>query len=262
VEPGRPFDLASVDPADVSRAPGGKRPTVAATDALAERLADLQEVLWARQRERVLIVLQGMDTSGKGGTIEHVFGAVNPVGLKIVSFKAPSELERSRDYLWRIHAEVPGDGELTIFDRSHYEDVIAVRVRGLAPEVRWRRRFDHIVAFERLLVDEGTTIVKVLLHISKDEQKRRLEARLEQAHKHWKFNKDDLVAREQWTEYQVAFQEAIEATAAPHAPWYVVPADEKWYRNWAIATIVTGVLEHLDLTWPEAAEDLSDIVID
>ena len=173
------MDLAAIDPADASAAPGDKKATNAASDALAVRLAELQDILWARQQERLLVVLQGIDTSGKGGTVEHVFGAVNPAGLRVTSFKAPSETELARDYLWRVHANVPQGGEIGVFDRSHYEDVIAVRVFGLAARERhWRKRYDHINAFEQLLADEGTTIVKVLLHISKDEQKRRLEARL------------------------------------------------------------------------------------
>jgi PPK2 family polyphosphate:nucleotide phosphotransferase len=261
VEPGQAVDLAAIDPADVSRAPGDKAATQDASQALADRLGELQDMLWARQRERVLVVLQGIDTAGKGGTVEHVFGAVNPAGLRVTSFKAPSETELARDYLWRVHANVPQDGEIAVFDRSHYEDVLAVRVHDLVPEARWRKRYDHIVAFEQLLADEGTTVVKVLLHISKAEQGRRLESRLAEPHKQWKFRLSDLDARKRWDDYQAAFAEAVERTAAPHAPWHVIPADKKWYRNWAVATIVTGVLEGLDLTWPESDDDLSDVVI-
>ena len=262
IEPGSDVDLSAIDPADVSRAPGDKAATKEASEALVERLAHLQDILWARQRERVLVVLQGIDTSGKGGTVEHVFGAVNPAGLRVVSFKAPSESELARDYLWRVHANVPQGGEIAVFDRSHYEDVIAVRVQDLVPEARWRKRFDHINAFEQLLADEGTTVIKVLLHISKDEQKRRLEARLEQPHKHWKMRLSDLDARKRWDDYQAAFEEAVERTATAHAPWHVIPADKKWYRNWAVATIVTGVLEGMDLSWPESEDDLTGIVVD
>ena len=262
VEPGGDFDLGAIDPSDVSAAPGGKRATVAASDELAVRLAGLQDILWARQRERLLVVLQGIDTSGKGGTVGHVFGGVNPAGLRVTSFKAPSESELARDYLWRVHANVPEGGEIGVFDRSHYEDVTAVRVLGLVPEKRWKKRFEHIRAFEKMLADEGTTIIKVLLHISKDEQKRRLEARLAEPHKHWKFRLSDIDARKQWDDYQVAFTEAIEQTATRHAPWHVIPADKKWYRNWAVATIVTGVLEGLQLSWPESPDDLTGVVIE
>jgi PPK2 family polyphosphate:nucleotide phosphotransferase len=262
VTPGEPFDLAAIAPDDTSAAPGDKAHTRAATIPLVERLAELQEILWARSHERLLVVLQGIDTSGKGGTVEHVFGAVNPAGLRVTSFKAPSESELARDYLWRIHANVPEAGEIGVYDRSHYEDVLAVRVGGLVPESRWRRRFDHITAFERMLVDEGTTIVKLLLHISKDEQKERLEARLTEPEKHWKLRVDDLDARARWDDYQHAFTETVERTATEHAPWYVIPADKKWYRNWAVASIMVATLEAMDLTWPEADADLSGIIVD
>lgn len=262
IDPGRPVDLAAIDTADTSAAPGDKEATNAATGPLVKRLAELQEVLWARRQETVLVVLQGIDTSGKGGTVKRVFDGVNPAGLKVTSFKAPSESELARDYLWRVHANVPADGEIGVFDRSHYEDVLAVRVLGLVPEEHWRKRYDHINAFEQALTDEGTTIVKVLLHISKDEQKRRLESRLAEPHKRWKFQVGDLDARAQWDEYQTAFTEAVERTTTEHAPWYVIPADKKWYRDWAVASIMVEVLETMDLTWPEPEEDLSDIVIE
>ncbi|MEO6318550.1 MAG: PPK2 family polyphosphate kinase [Acidimicrobiales bacterium] len=262
IDPGTSLDLTSVGTADTSAAPGDKDATKAATVPLVNRLAELQEVLWARRQERVLVVLQGIDTSGKGGTVAHVFGGVNPAGLRVTSFKAPSETELQRDYLWRVHANVPAAGEIGVFDRSHYEDVLAVRVLGLVPEARWRRRFDHINAFEQLLHDEGTTVVKVLLHISKDEQKARLESRLAEPHKHWKFQAGDLHARARWDDYQAAFAEAVERTATEHAPWHVIPADRKWYRNWAVATILVETMEAMDLTWPEPADDLSGIAIE
>ncbi|CAN5738188.1 polyphosphate--nucleotide phosphotransferase [soil metagenome] len=262
IDPGDPVDLTAIDPTDTSAAPGDKSATKAATGQLVERLAGLQEILWARRRESVLVVLQGIDTSGKGGTVSHVFDGVNPAGLRVTSFKAPSETELARDYLWRVHANVPADGEIGVFDRSHYEDVLAVRVHGLVPAERWRRRFDHINAFERLLHDEGTTIVKVLLHISKDEQRRRLEARLAEPHKHWKFRISDLDARARWDDYQAAFADAVERTSTAHALWHVIPADKKWYRNWAVASILVATLEGMDLTWPEPPDDLSGVVIE
>jgi PPK2 family polyphosphate:nucleotide phosphotransferase len=262
IEPGSSVDLRDIEPADTTEAPGGKKVTNAATEMLATRLGELQDILWARQEERVLVVLQGIDTSGKGGTVEHVFGAVNAAGLRVTSFKPPSESELARDYLWRVHANVPSGGEIAVFDRSHYEDVLAVRVLGLLPKSRWKKRFDHINAFEKMLTDEGTTIVKVLLHISKEEQKRRLESRLEVARKHWKFRLSDLDARKMWDDYQEAFAETVERTSTEHAPWHIIPADKKWYRNWAVATIVTAVLESLDLTWPESPDDLTGVVVD
>jgi PPK2 family polyphosphate:nucleotide phosphotransferase len=262
IDPGWRVDLGTIDPADTSAAPGDKEATKAATEPLVSRLAELQDILWARQREKVLVVLQGIDTSGKGGTVEHVFGAVNPAGLKVTSFKAPSESELARDYLWRVHANVPADGEIGVFDRSHYEEVLAVRVLGLVPEARWRKRYDHINAFEQMLSDEGTTIVKMFLHISKEEQKRRLESRLVEPHKHWKFKVTDLDARARWADYQAAFNEAVERTSTEHAPWHVIPADKKWYRNWAVASIMVATFEALDLSWPEPEADLSGVVIE
>ena len=255
VSPGTPVDLGAIDPADVSRGPGGRAATEAAFAALATELADLQARLWAGADRSVLVVLQGIDTAGKGGTVDHVFGQVHPVGLKVASFKAPSSTELAHDYLWRIHQQVPASGELGVFDRSHYEDVLAARVQGLVPVERWQRRFDHINAFEQMLVDEGTTIVKVFLHISKAEQRRRLQARLEDPTKRWKVRADDLDTRAHWDEYRIAFEEAIERTATEVAPWHVVPADKKWYRNWAVAAIVVGVLGDLELRWP-GPEDL------
>lgn len=262
IEPGTVVDVGSIDAADVSAAPGAKEQTRSATEPLAQRLADLQEVLWARRDAKVLVILQGIDTSGKGGTVEHVFGAVNPVGLRVTSFKAPTAPELDRDYLWRIHQHVPAAGEIGVFDRSHYEDVLAVRVDGLVPEARWRRRFDHINAFEEMLTDEGTTIVKIFLHISKQEQGERLQARLDDPAKHWKFRTGDLDARRRWDDYEDAFSEAISRTSTASAPWHVIPADRKWYRNWAVATIMVSVLEGLGLSWPAPAEDLSGIAIE
>jgi len=262
VTPGTDLDVTTLDAADTSAAPGDKEATKQAGWSLAVRLAELQDVLWAGQDQSVLVVLQGIDTSGKGGTVEHVFGAVNPAGLRVVSFKAPTRNELARDYLWRIHNQVPADGEIAVFDRSHYEDVLAVRVEGLAPEEVWRRRFDHINAFEQMLVDEGTTVVKLFLHISKEEQAARLQARLDEPEKHWKFRVEDLDARARWDDYQTAFSEAISRTSTEHSPWYVIPADKKWYRNWAVATIMIDVLEGLDLRWPDPAPGLADVVID
>jgi len=259
--PGCSPRLAELDAADTAASPGGKEETRAATDPLAVRLAELQELLWARQQERVLVVLQGIDTSGKGGTVRRVFGAVNPAGLRVTSFNVPTEDELAHDYLWRVHARVPAKGEIGVFDRSHYEDVLAVRVLGLVPEAQWRKRYDQINDFERLLTEEGTTIVKFFLHISKGEQKARLQSRLEEPTKRWKFKRSDLEARARWDDWEAAFEEAIERTSTEHAPWHVIPADKKWYRDWAIASTMIAVLEGMDLTWP-APEDLDGIVID
>ena len=261
VEPGSKVDLAEIDPGDTSAGPADKAAGREALASLTERLADLQEQLYAGAEHRVLVVLQGLDTSGKGGVVDHVLGAGHPAGLRVVSFKAPTPDELARDYLWRIHANVPKAGEIGVFDRSHYEDVLIARVEELVPKARWRRRYDHINAFEQLLTDEGTTIVKVLLHISKDEQRERLQARLEDPAKRWKFHPDDLRTRARWDDYQAAFAEAVTRTSTDHAPWHVVPADHKWYRDWAVATILVGVLEDLELTWPQP-EGLDGIVVE
>jgi PPK2 family polyphosphate:nucleotide phosphotransferase len=231
------------------------------TADLHDRLADLQSRLYAQGTHRVLIVAQATDTGGKDGLIKRLLLPVNPQGVRIATFKAPTELERAHDYLWRVHSEVPADGELVVFNRSHYEDVLIVRVHDLVPEERWRRRYDHIRAFEQLLVDEGTTIIKLFLHISKDEQKERLEARLADPRKHWKFNTADLEERERWDDYQAAYADAITETTTDDAPWYVVPADHKWFRDLLVAQIVVDTLDRLDLAYPESA-DLSGVTVD
>lgn len=253
VDPRTHMALRDLDPGDTSATPGGKEETRAELAVLAERLAELQGRLYARHDHSVLLILQGLDTSGKGGTVEHVLGAVNPMGLTIASFKAPSAEELSHDFLWRVHQHAPARGHIGVFDRSHYEDVLITRVEGLIGPSVWQRRYDHIKAFEQLLVDEGTTVVKVLLHISKDEQRRRLQKRLDQPEKRWKFRADDLRTREHWDDYQDAFEDMLRSTSTEHAPWHVIPADHKWYRNWAVASILVGYLEALPLEWPEPA---------
>jgi PPK2 family polyphosphate:nucleotide phosphotransferase len=261
IEPGSKVHLGKLDAGDTSAAPGDKKASNAELEKLVGRLADLQGMLYAEADRRVLVVLQGIDTSGKGGTVDHVLGWVHPAGLRVVSFKAPSSTELAHDYLWRVHANVPAAGELAAFDRSHYEDVLAVRVLGLVPEERWRKRYGHINAFEQMLSDEGTTIVKLLLHISEDEQRDRLQARQGDPEKQWKFRPDDLDTRAHWDDYQTAFEDMVEETSTEHAPWYVIPADHKWYRNWAVATILVGVLEHMDLRWPDPPDSTTDVEI-
>lgn len=230
-------------------------------DDLANRLKDLQEVLYAQGERRLLVVLQAMDTGGKDSTIRDVFGEMNPQGVKVTSFGVPTDGELAHDYLWRVHPHVPGDGQIAIFNRSHYEDVLVVRVEALVPEERWRQRFDHIVAFEDLLADEGTRIVKFFIHISKEEQKERLQARLDDPEKHWKFNEGDLETRAKWDQYQAAYSEMLARTSTEFAPWYIIPGDRKWYRKLVIGEIMVDVMESLDLAYPSNEEDLSDIVI-
>jgi PPK2 family polyphosphate:nucleotide phosphotransferase len=262
VKPGAKVDLGDIDPRSTPHwDPDDRDEGRARLLELNERLEELQELLWAEHRNRVLVVLQAMDAGGKDGTIRHVFEGVNPSGVRVASFKQPSERELAHDYLWRAHAEVPGDGELTIFNRSHYEDVLVVRVAGLVPEKRWEKRFHHIVEFERMLADEGTTIVKVFLHISPDEQKERFQDRLDEPHKNWKFSTGDLAVRERWDDYMEAFEDVLEKTSTDVAPWYVVPADRKWYRNIAVSEILIQTLEGLDMAYPEPEEGLDEVVI-
>jgi PPK2 family polyphosphate:nucleotide phosphotransferase len=259
IAPGADVDLAAID----TRATSGfeKDHGKDRLKDLNDRLEHLQELLYAEGEHKLLIVLQGMDTSGKDGTIRHVFEGVNPQGVKVASFKKPTEQELSHDYLWRVHRHTPGSGEIVIFNRSHYEDVLVVRVLGLVPEERWRKRYDHIVEFERLLADEGTTILKFFLHISRDEQKERLQARLDDPSKHWKFSVGDLATRRSWDEYTAAYTEMLERTSTEHAPWFVVPADRKWHRNLVIAETMVSTLEGLEMGYPPPEDDLSGVVI-
>jgi PPK2 family polyphosphate:nucleotide phosphotransferase len=205
---------------------------------------------------KILIVLQGMDTSGKGGTIRHAIGMVDPQGVKIKAFKAPTEEERAHHYLWRIERELPVPGLIGIFDRSHYEDVLVVRVHKLVDESVWSKRYDEINAWEKNLVEQGTVLIKCFLHISSAEQKERLMARLEDPTKHWKYNPGDVDERANWSAYMRAYQTVLERCNTQHAPWYLIPADRKWYRNWAVAQLLTEHLRALDLDWPAADYDV------
>jgi PPK2 family polyphosphate:nucleotide phosphotransferase len=207
-------------------------------------------------RQNLLLVLQGMDTSGKGGTVKHVTGVMDPGGLRITSFKAPTEEELSHDFLWRIRKALPGPGVVGVFDRSHYEDVLIVRVRDLVPREQWELRYGLINEFEQELADQGTTVVKCFLHISRDAQKERLLARLDDPTKLWKYSTNDVAERKLWPAYQEAYQAALSLTATATAPWYVIPADRKWYRNFAITNILVETLERLDPRWPPAGYDI------
>lgn len=229
---------------------------------LRRRLATLQELMYAQGRHALLVVFQAMDAGGKDSTIRNVFGPVNPQGCRVASFKAPTDLEREHDFLWRIHAAAPRRGVIGVFNRSHYEDVLIARVKGLVGEPRWRRRFDHINAFEKLLADEGTTIVKFFLHISKDYQKQRLQRRLDRPDKHWKFNPADLAERARWDAYRQALDEAIGRCSTAHAPWYIVPAERRWFRNLLVSQVLVETLESLEMRYPEPTFDPADIVIE
>ena len=261
VAPGSTVDLSSLDPRDASAAPGDRKATEKATVELQHRIAQLHDVLWAQGEHRVLIVLQGTDTAGKGGTIKALLDELNPSGFRVATFKKPTDPELARDYLWRVHQEVPADGQLVVFDRSHYEDVLIVRVKELVEEERWRRRYDHINDFERMLADEGTLIVKLFLHISKEEQQERLQSRLDEPTKRWKFLPGDLEERERWDAYEDAYQDMLDRTSTPEAPWHVIPADRKWYRNWAACTIVADALATLDLAYPPAYPGADQVTI-
>lgn len=261
VEPGERVDLSRCDAGDTGgRSKNGE--TAQELAALNAKVELLQERLWAANGPSVLVVLQGMDTSGKDGTIRHVFEGVNPLGVRVAAFKAPTEDERAHDFLWRVHPQVPGRGEMVIFNRSHYEDVLAARVRGFVPPAVWKLRYRQIVDFERLLAETGTTILKFFLHIGRDEQKERLEARLADPEKRWKFRLGDLEDRRLWDEYMAAYEDLLERTSQDHAPWYVIPSNKKWYRNLAVAEVLVEALEKLDLRQPEPEEDLSGVVIE
>jgi PPK2 family polyphosphate:nucleotide phosphotransferase len=259
VRPGASFDLSTVDTRSTDGAPGDKHETEATFDELWQRLGELQERLYAESSRSVLVVLQAMDAGGKDGTIRHVFRGLNPLGVRVRAFKAPTEEELDHDFLWRVHQHAPRDGELAVFNRSHYEDVLVVRVHGLVPEDEWRRRYGHIRAFESLLADAGTTVVKVMLHISEDEQRERLQARVDDPTKRWKFNPGDLDERRRWDDYQAAFEEALRETSTDEAPWYCVPADRKWYRNWAVANLLLAHFDDLKLAYPDVDLDVAHL---
>ena len=234
---------------------------IAAAEQCIAKLHDLQDKLYANAKRSVLIVLQGLDTGGKDGTIKFVFSSVNPQGCIVTSFKAPSANELSHDFLWRVHANCPARGLIGIFNRSHYEDVLVPVVKKWLSADHLKRRYENINAFERQLVDEGTTVVKFMLNISKDEQKERLVERQQDPSKYWKFNPEDLVARKDFEHYLDAYDGLLNATSTAHAPWYVVPADRKWYRNYVVADVITRTMETLDLKYPKAAFDPKKYVV-
>jgi PPK2 family polyphosphate:nucleotide phosphotransferase len=255
------LDLAAVDPRARPVGPRDKAGAAQAMAELGERLDDLQQALYAESvgggRRAVLLVLQGTDTSGKGGVIQHVAGLVNPQGLHIASFKKPTEAERAEHFLARVRRQVPAPGRIGVFDRSHYEDVLVVRVEGLVPEDVWRGRYAEINAFEAELAEQGVTVVKCMLHISPEEQAERLLARLDDPRKHWKYNPADLDGRAKWSRYQQAYADALRNCDSAAAPWYVVPSDRKWYRNWAVAALLAEALTELAPQFPPADFDVA-----
>jgi PPK2 family polyphosphate:nucleotide phosphotransferase len=231
------------------------------SDRLREELVALQAKLYGEGKQRLLIVLQAMDTGGKDGCIRNVFSGCNPLGVKVARFERPTSDELARDYLWRVHAKVPDSGHITIFNRSHYEDVLVVRVQNLVPEKRWAKRYEQIRNFENLLVEEGTKVLKFFLHIDKDEQKVRLQARLDDPAKLWKFDPNDLTQREKWADYMQAYAAAVHKTHQKHAPWFVIPAKQKWYRDWAVLKIVVQQLKEMNPKFPKPSFDPATVII-
>jgi PPK2 family polyphosphate:nucleotide phosphotransferase len=261
VQAGRAPRLARRDPGD-RLGLTGKAAAREQRDAVLDELDELHGRLWAEAKRSVLLVLQGVDTSGKDGVIRRVLTGVNPQGCSVTSFKAPTTLELERDYLWRVHNACPARGRLGVFNRSHYEDVVAARVLGIADDAHCRRRYRHLRDFEQMLGDEGTTVVKVFLHISREEQRRRLRARLDDPTKRWKFRLDDLEARKQWDAYQSAYEEAITETSTDAAPWWVVPSDRKSVRDVAVATLLLETFRRLDPQFPPADPSLDGVIVE
>jgi len=262
VAPDDDINLSDWDPNDKSKFDGNKITAQKRLEELNYELEALQELLYAEHKYRVLVVLQAMDTGGKDGTIRHVFEGVNPQGVKVASFKVPTREELDHDYLWRVHKQTPGKGEIVIFNRSHYEDVLVVRVHKLVPKETWALRYEQINEFERLLYEEGTKILKFFLHIDLKEQKERLQARLDDPNKQWKFSLGDLKERKLWPEYTEAYEDVLRKTSTKWAPWYIVPANRKWYRNLVVASIMVDALKRLDMSYPQPEDDLSQVDIE
>lgn len=260
--PPGPVDLSTIDPAGKPGFDGDKSEGEKALPELGPEMAQLQEMLFAAgytgSDRRLLLILQGMDTSGKGGILRHAVGLLDPGGMRLKSFKKPTKEELAHDFLWRVEREVPAAGEIAIFDRSHYEDVLVVKVHELVDPAEIERRYDAINAFEKNLVDSGTVVVKCMLHMSKDEQRQRLLARLEDPTKQWKFKPEDVDERGRWDEYQSAYEVALGRCNTEFAPWYVIPSDRKWYRNWAIGQLLREALIGMNLTWPVPAYDIAE----
>ena len=259
VKPGSKVNLNKIETRDKSLFPDGKDDHYEKLDELQEELKELQTRLYAEGKHKLLVVIQAMDTGGKDGCVKSVFGRVAPQGLNVHSFKRPSEVELAHDYLWRIHQHVPAKGNIAVFNRSHYEDIIAVKVKEIFPESVWSKRYGHITDFERMLADEGTKIVKIFLNISKEEQRERLQARLDDPAKHWKFNPGDLDDRARWDDFMETYEGVLEKTSTDQAPWFIIPADRKWYRNLVVTQIVIDALKSLDMEYPETDWDPNEM---
>jgi PPK2 family polyphosphate:nucleotide phosphotransferase len=257
IPPDSKFKISDIDPDELDGWKGKKEKATERLEELRTELADLQEVLYAEHKHKVLIVLQAMDTGGKDGTIRAVYEGVNPQGIQVANFKVPTPIEADHDYLWREHAKTPGKGEMVIFNRSHYEEVLVVRVHGWASMEQTKLRYKQICDFERMLAEEGTIILKFFLHISKDEQRERLLERIDTPSKQWKFNSGDLKERALWDDYMAAYEDAIRETSTAQAPWYVVPANRNWYRNMIVATVIVETLRGLKMSFPAPEEDVA-----
>ncbi len=249
--------LKEFDANETSAFKGGKKEGLTALAELNKQLEELQELLYARQQEKLLVVFQAMDTGGKDGTIRSVFDGVNPQGVKVASFKTPTPEELAHDYLWRIHKQTPGKGEIVIFNRSHYEDVLVVRVHQLVPEKVWTKRYDQINQFEKMLTEEGTTILKFYLHIDRDEQKERLLERIKIPAKQWKFNPGDIEERKRWDDYMKAYEDMLMKTSTRWAPWYIIPANRNWYRNLMVSSLIVDTLKKMKLAHPPVVENIA-----
>jgi PPK2 family polyphosphate:nucleotide phosphotransferase len=259
VRPGSHVNLSTTDPGETF---GRREEALAEFRDRIEALASLQERLYAGGKHAILVVLQGMDTAGKDGTIKHVMTGLNPQGVIVAPFKVPTPEEASHDFLWRVHKQTPGKGMIAIFNRSHYEQVLVVRVHGLEPEGSWRRHYDQINEFEQGLVESGTTILKFFLHVSKDEQRQRLQDRIDTPEKRWKFRRADLEERKSWDDYQRAYEDALSKCSTEFAPWYVVPADHNWFRNYAVAEILADALGRLDLRYPDPEPGMAGLIVE
>jgi PPK2 family polyphosphate:nucleotide phosphotransferase len=256
IQEGKKISLQDFDPNDIRLWQLEKKEAKKTTKGFREELINLQRLLYAEQKQKILIILQAMDGGGKDGTIRSIFQGVNPQGVRVAGFKVPTPEEIGHDYLWRIHKQTPKRGEIVIFNRSHYEDVLVVRVHQLVPEKAWRKRYEHIRDFENTLADEGTTILKFFLHISKKEQKERFIERIEISEKQWKFNPKDIDERKLWDDYMRAYEDALIKTSTARAPWYVIPANRNWYRDYVIIKIITETLKKLKMTYPKPVENI------
>ena len=262
LQPGQSVDLAAIDTRAAAYYSGNRETAKAEFRSLRDQFIDIQAVLYAENKQKLLIVLQAMDAGGKDGTIRNITKGVNPQGVRVISFKVPSKEEMAHDFLWRIHKAVPAEGVIGIFNRSHYEDVLVVRVHNYVPEAVWRPRYEQINHFEKLLADTETTILKFYLHISPQEQKERFQARLDDPSKHWKFSLEDLEKRKFWGDYMAAYDEMLERCTTAAAPWHVIPADQKWYRNLAIMRIIIATLQKMNPQYPAPEEDIEGVVIE